>query len=78
MINKWFTGCSRAMICLCVLALFAVVLAGCNSGTLAETADEVRIRHTIDNKTKMQQIQDDLDGVFMMKEPSRLTEMYVR
>ena len=78
MINKWFTGCSRAMICLCVLALFAVVLAGCNSGTLAETADEVRIRHTIDNKTKMQQIQDDLDSVFMMKEPSRLTEMYVR
>ena len=78
MINKWFTGCSRAMICLCVLALFAVVLAGCNSGTLAETADEVRIRHTIDNKTKMQQIQDDLDAIFMMKEPSRLTEMYVR
>lgn len=77
MINKWFTCCSRAAICLCVLALFAVVLAGCG-GTLAETADEVRIRHTLINKTKMQQIQDDLDGIFMMKEPSRLTEMYVR
>ncbi|MCD6394776.1 MAG: hypothetical protein J7M40_14890 [Planctomycetes bacterium] len=78
MINKWFTGCFRAAICLCVLVLFAVVLAGCNSGTLAETADEVRIRHTIDNRTKTQQIQDDLDGIFMMKEPGRLTEMYVR
>ncbi len=78
MINKWFTGCSKAMICLCVLALFAVVLAGCNSGTLAETADEVRLRHTIDNKTKMQQIQDDLDSIFMLNEPSRLTDMHVR
>ncbi len=78
MINKWFTRCSRATICLCVLALFAVVLAGCNSGTLAETADEVKIRHTLINKAKMQQIQDDLDGIFMLKEPSRLTEMYVR
>ena len=77
MINKWFTGCFRTTICLCVLALFAIVLAGC-SGTLGETADEVRIRHTIINKTKMPQIQDDLDTVFMMKEPSRLTEMYVR
>ncbi len=76
MMNKWFTGCSRATICLCVLALFAVVLAGC--GTPAETADEVRIRHTIDNKTRMPQIQDDLDTVLMMNEPSRLTEMYVR
>ncbi len=78
MINKWFTGCSSAAICLCVLVLFAVVLSGCNSGTLAETADEVRIRHTIDNRTKMQQIQDDLDAIFMMKGPGRLTEMYVR
>ncbi len=78
MINKWFTGCSRAAICLCVLVLFAVVLAGCNSGTLAETADEVRIRHTLINKGNMQQIQDDLDGIFMLDEPSRLTEMYVR
>lgn len=78
MINKWFTGCSRAVICLCVLVLFAVVLSGCNSGTLAETADEVRIRHTIDNTTRMQQMQDDMDVIFMMKEPSRLTDMYVR
>ncbi len=78
MINKWFTDCSRAAICLCVLVLFAVVLAGCNSGTLAETAEEVRIRHTIDNRTKMQQIQDDLDGIFMMKGPGKLTDMYVR
>ena len=76
MMNKWFTGCSRATICLCVLALFAVVLAGC--GTLAETDDEVRIRHTLINKTQMKQIQDDLDSVFMMTEPSRLSEMYVR
>ncbi len=78
MMNKWFAACSRATICLCVLALLAVVLAGCNSGTLAETADEVRIRHTLINKAKMQQMQDDLDGIFMLKEPSRLTEMYVR
>ncbi len=76
MINKWFTGCSRATICLCVLALFAVVLAGC--GTLSETDDEVRIRHTLINKTRMKQIRDDLDGILMMKEPSKLTDMYVR
>ncbi len=76
MINKWFTGCFRAAICLCVLALFAVVLAGC--GTLAETSDEVKIRHTLINKTRMPQIQDDLDSIFLMKEPSRLTDMYVR
>jgi hypothetical protein len=78
MINKWFTGCFSAAICLCVLVLFAVVLSGCNSGTLAETADEVRIRHTIDNRTTTQQIQADLDRIFMMDEPSRLTDMYVR
>ncbi len=78
MINKWFTGCFRATICLCVLALFAVVLAGCGSGTLAETAEEVEIRHTLINKGKMQQIQDDFDAIFMLKEPSRLTEKYVR
>ncbi len=78
MINKWFTGCSRATICLCVLALFAVVLAGCNSGTLAETDDEVRIRHTLINKTNVKQMQDDLDTVLMIEQPSRLTEMYVR
>ncbi len=78
MINKWFSGCFRAAICLCVLALFTVALAGCNSGTLAETSDEVGIRHTLINKTKMKQMQDDLDSVFMMTEPSRLSEMYVR
>lgn len=78
MMSKWFTGRSRVTVCLCVLALFAVVLAGCNSGTLAETADEVRIRHTLINKANMQQMQDDLDGIFMLNEPSRLTEMYVR
>lgn len=78
MMSKWFTGCSRATICLCVLALFAVVLAGCNSGTLAETADEVRIRHILINQVNRQQMQDDLDGIFMLKEPTRLTEMYVR
>ena len=76
MINKWFTGCSRAAICLCVLALFAVALAGC--GTLAETSDEVEIRHTLINKTNMKQIRDDLDSILMRKEPSKLTEMYVR
>ena len=78
MMNKWFTGCSRATTCLCVLALFAVVLAGCNRGTLAETADEVRIRHTLINKTNMKQMQDDLDSIFMLNEPTRLTDMYVR
>ena len=76
MINKWFSGCFRAAICLCVLALFTVALAGC--GTLAETSDEVGIRHTLINKTNMKQMQDDLDSVLMMKQPSRLTEMHVR
>ena len=76
MINKWFTGCSRATICLCVLALFTVALAGC--GTLAETSDEVGIRHTLINKTNTKQMQDDLDTVLMLEQPSRLTEMYVR
>ncbi len=61
---------------MCVLALFAVVLAGC--GTPAETADEVGIRHTLINKIRTKQMQDDLDSVLMMKEPSRLSEMYVR
>jgi len=78
MAHKWFTGCSRTAICLCVLAALGIWLAGCNSGTLAETADEVEIRHTLINKIKLQQIQDDLDGIFMLKEPSRLTEMYIR
>ncbi len=78
MMSKWFTGCSRATICLCVLALFAIVLAGCNSGTLAETADEVEIRHIQVYRTNIQQMQDDLDSIFMLKQPSRLTEMHVR
>ena len=77
MINKWFTGCFRAGACVFVLALFAAVLAGC-SGTLGETSDEVRIRHTLINKTRMPEIQSDLDTVLMMKEPSRLSDMYVR
>jgi hypothetical protein len=76
MINKWFSGCFRAAICLCVLALFTVALAGC--GTLAETSDEVRIRHTLINKTNTKQMQDDIDTVLMMEQPSRLTEMHVR
>ena len=78
MINKWFVRCSRTTICLCVLVSLAVWLAGCNSGTCAETADEVRIRHTLIRETNMQQIQDDLDGIFMLKQPTRLTEMYIR
>ncbi len=78
MINKWFTGRFRTTICLCVLVLFAVVLAGCGNGTLAETGEEVEIRHTLINRVKMQQMQDDLDAIFMLKEPSRLTEKYVR
>ena len=76
MMNKWFTGCSRATICLCVLALFAVVLAGC--GTPAETADEVRIRHTLINRTNMKQMQDDIDSMLMLDQPSKLSEMHVR
>ena len=78
MMSKWFAGCSRATICLFVLASLVISLSGCNRGTCGETADEVEIRHIQVYRTNMQQMQDDLDGIFMLKEPSRLTEMYVR
>ena len=76
MINNWFTGCFRAAICLCVLVLFVVVLAGCNSGTLAETAEEVRIRHTIDGRTKTQQIQD-VTGWNCIRNPMQVNTLLI-
>ncbi len=63
-----------------VLSLVCAVvlcLAGCLSAP-GESADEVGIRHRNIIRSDMQQIQSDIDLIFMLDKPSKLTDKIVR
>jgi len=73
-----FPACLRALVFTFVLVALASCLVGCNRGTPAETAAEVHRRHVDVMRTNASEMQDDLDAVFMLDKPSKLSDRHVR
>ena len=67
---------TRVLMCACLLVSITVSLLGCAGS--GETAAEVHRKHIDVVRTNTLQIQDDLDALFMLDRPSRLSERYVR
>jgi len=63
-------------IILIVLCAIGLSLAGCSSP--GETSDEINVRHQRVLRNDLQQIQDDVDAVFMLDKPSRISDKPVR
>ncbi|MBE0537834.1 MAG: hypothetical protein IH624_19410 [Phycisphaerae bacterium] len=76
--NTLFSRCCRVLICACLLVSIAVSLLGCGGGASGETAAEVHRRHIDVVRTNNLQMQDDLDALFLLDRPSRLSSRYVR
>lgn len=53
-----------------------VVVTGC--GTVGESSDEVRVRHDRVINNNLGRIQDDIDTVFLLDHPSRLSSQPTR
>jgi len=66
----------RVLICVCLLAAVTVSLLGCAGS--GQTAAEIHRKHIDAVRTNTLQMQDDLDAVFMLDRPSRLSNRYVR
>ncbi len=65
------------LISACLLITITFALVGCG-GSSGETAAEVHRRHIDVVRTNNLQIQDDLDALFMLDKPSKLSDRYVR
>ena len=76
--NVLFSRCLRVVVCGCVLGFAAICMMGCTRGTPGETAAEVKRRHIniIHNDALM--MQDDIDMIFMLDQPSKLSDRYIR
>ena len=59
-----------------LVAVLAVYLAGCSSPGM--TKAEVKRKHERATQNNMWQIQDDLDEIFLLDRPSRLSEHIIR
>ncbi len=66
-------GCCRLIlgILLCALALLAV---GCSTSQLGETSAEGHRRHKRVMRLNQQELMSDIDRVFLLDEPSKLTD----
>jgi hypothetical protein len=53
-----------------------LVVAGC--GTVGESPDEVRVKHDRMINNNLGRIQDDVDAVFLLDRPGRMSEQPVR
>ncbi len=65
---------NKTLVCLTVMALL-VFSAGCAPGL---TSKQVHRRHYHTIQNNLWQIQDDIDAVFLLDKPSRLSSMPVR
>ena len=63
-------------LCLCVLWVVVFCLSGCSSP--GETPSEIHQKHVRTIKTNTLQIQDDIDRVFLIDKPSKLSEKIIR
>jgi hypothetical protein len=67
---------------LCWVAAMMVALSGLwvvtGCGTVGESSDEVRVRHDRIINNNLGRIQDDIDTVLMMDQPTRLSNQPVR
>ncbi|HPD47971.1 MAG TPA: hypothetical protein P5279_15095 [Anaerohalosphaeraceae bacterium] len=66
----------RVLIFACLLVSITVALLGC-AGT-GQTRAETQRNHSDVVKTNWGMMQDDLDAIFMLDKPSRLSSRYVR
>jgi len=71
-----FARSLKCLFCLCVLLLWTCWLAGCSAP--GETSSEVHRRHKRVLKNNLQQAQDDIDAVFLIDKPSKLSDKVVR
>jgi len=63
--------------CLCVLCLTVACLSGCLSSP-GETSSEIHRKHMNVIKTNVLQMQDDVDAVLHLEQPTKLSDKYVR
>lgn len=66
----------RVVLCACLLVSITVALLGCAGS--GQTAAEVHRKHIDVVRTNAWEMQDDLDTLFMLDQPSRLSDRYVR
>lgn len=74
--NVLFSRYFRVTVCICVLSCMVLCIMGC--GSPGETRSEVNRRHKNAMRTNQLQIQDDLDAVFMLDSPSKLSDKLTR
>ena len=76
--NVLFSSCLRVFVCLCVLCGVAVCLMGCARAGAGETAAEVQRKriNVMDNDKLL--LQDDIDMIFMLDKPSKLSDRHIR
>lgn len=74
--NVLFSRNFRVIFCVCVLCSMGVCLMGC--GTPGETSAEVNRRHNNAIRTESLQMQDDVDALLMIEQPSKLSDKYTR
>ena len=67
---------SRAILCLCVVAVILPCLVGCQGP--GETRAEIDRRHNRIIKTGWLELQDDMDAIFLFDRPTRLSDKFVR
>ncbi|MCK4998414.1 MAG: hypothetical protein KAS23_02725 [Anaerohalosphaera sp.] len=75
--KKTISNYTRLVLCLCVAILALSCLTGCQAGA-GETRAEVNRRHGRVFNTGMLRIQDDVDSLFLLDRPTRLSDKYVR
>ncbi|NLH15029.1 MAG: hypothetical protein GX455_00475 [Phycisphaerae bacterium] len=66
----------------CCIAAMMVILSGLlvigGCGTVGESSDEVRVRHDRVINNNLGRIQDDVDAVFLLDRPGRMSPQPVR
>lgn len=75
--NAAILKCLGRVCCLWVLCLIVFCLGGCLSSP-GETSSEIHRKHMNTIKTDKLQIQDDVDAVLHLDQPSRLSEKFIR
>lgn len=75
--NAAILKCFGRVCCLCVLCLMVFCLGGCLSSP-GETSSEIHRKHMNTIKTDSLQIQDDVDAVLHLDQPSRLSDKFIR
>ena len=74
--NVLFSRHFRVIVCVCVLCSVGLCLSGC--GTPGQTSAEVHRRQGNALRTNQLQLQDDVDTVLMVEQPSRLSDKFTR